>query len=457
MLKSLTVHGLRGFSKPETIRFALPNGSPGGGLTVILGPNNGGKTTIIEALSLFSDVGNPIPEAYRNSEAGFKVSTYLVTHDDKQYSFETRGTSTTATPSERIKMTAIPARRRFAPQFNNTTTDRERYASASTRIIGRNPTIEHFSYRLNQIQENIRNKRAFDSLLARVITPVPDWYIEHKGGGSYYMKLGFGNSYHDSEGLGEGLISLLFLIDALYDSEAKDVILIDEPELSLHPALQGRVFGLFKEFSAQRQIIYATHSPFFVDWDSIEYGGRLLRVYKDAVESRSRIAEIKTETWTRMQGLTKNINNPHILGLDARNALFLDDRVILVEGQEDVVCYKRICKTLNIKIQGDFFGWGVGGADNVPIIARMLTDLGYQHIAVILDNNKASLKEQLEQEFPRMKVYVIPTENVRDRKEKTSKAAEGITDERGDLKGIHKEAVKSMLLAINDKLNPKAV
>jgi hypothetical protein len=76
------------------------------------------------------------------------------------------------------------------------------------------------------------------------------------------------------------------------------------------------------------------------------------------------------------------MNNPHILGLDAREAFFLEEQIILVEGQEDVVFYKKIAKDLNFEINGNFFGWGVGGADNMSIVAQMLKELGFKKLSV---------------------------------------------------------------------------
>lgn len=44
-----------------------------------------------------------------------------------------------------------------------------------------------------------------------------------------------------------------------------DVVLLDEPELGLHPAAIGLIAGMVKQRSADRQIIVATQSPRFVD------------------------------------------------------------------------------------------------------------------------------------------------------------------------------------------------
>lgn len=54
MIQRLTVSGLRGFSEEQSIEFAVPNGNPGSGLTVLVGSNNSGKTTVLEALGYFN-------------------------------------------------------------------------------------------------------------------------------------------------------------------------------------------------------------------------------------------------------------------------------------------------------------------------------------------------------------------------------------------------------------------
>ena len=43
------------------------------------------------------------------------------------------------------------------------------------------------------------------------------------------------------------------------------MILLDEPELGLHPAAIALVGGMIKSMSAERQVIVATQSPLLVD------------------------------------------------------------------------------------------------------------------------------------------------------------------------------------------------
>jgi len=72
----------------------------------------------------------------------------------------------------------------------------------------------------------------------------------------------------------EGIISIAFqgggeqevlnLLVMLVSTERGKIIIIEEPELHLHPALCRGVFKLFKERVKQNQLIIATHSPEFI-------------------------------------------------------------------------------------------------------------------------------------------------------------------------------------------------
>jgi len=61
----------------------------------------------------------------------------------------------------------------------------------------------------------------------------------------------------------EMIISLLFLETLASLSKQKLVILIDEPELHLHPSLQYKLSDYLEEISKTHQVIISTHSPIF--------------------------------------------------------------------------------------------------------------------------------------------------------------------------------------------------
>ena len=67
--------------------------------------------------------------------------------------------------------------------------------------------------------------------------------------------------------LGSGYEMIFSLIYSYYLSKKgnkKLIVLIDEPELHLHPKLQSDFVELLLEFSKDSQIILTTHSPLFI-------------------------------------------------------------------------------------------------------------------------------------------------------------------------------------------------
>lgn len=455
-LQKLELVGLRGFATPQELTFAIPDGSPGSGLTTLVGPNNGGKSTVVEALRALAAPAPQTPsqptsftEGRRNKRAGDRVTVRTTDIDGDVGGLRTvavRGSETEWFPSVvDEKMFVLPSRRYFNPYFAKSTVTRDSYVMYYGIPQSRGASLDQFGYRLFQAQQE--NRAKFDNVLGEVVRPVPNWTIDQSDSGQYYLKLEKGGLYHTSEGLGEGLVSLFFIIDALYDSEPGSVIVIDEPELSLHPSLQRRLFALLSKYSGDRQILIATHSPYFVDFEVLLNGAKIARLHLKDGDCTIALSE---STVKRLAGFLNNYNNPHVLGLDAREAFFLEDGVILVEGQEDVVFYKRIADQLGIEIEGSFFGWGVGGADNMHIIATLLSELGFEKVVGLLDGNRASLLPKLEGEFTQYKFHTIPVDDIRTKPATQPRAAvSGILDESGNVRPEYMERMKELLIQLN--------
>jgi predicted ATPase len=424
----IEILGLRGFSDKQTLNLGIPNGKPGSGLTCIVGPNNSGKSTIYESFRAISQNNPPsFTEGRRNKTAGDKVEIKLTKTDGNSLELKTtvNGGSETALEENglnknNVKILTLPSRRTFSPFFSKSTWNRDQYIGSSELAAVRGSQLDSFSYRLFSIQQN---QLAFNSVLSKVLGTVPSWYIEQADNGNYYLKFNYNGSFHNSDGTGEGLLSIFTIVDTLYDSNDNDFIFIDEPELSLHPSLQRKLLQLILEYSATRQIIISTHSPYFISWTSLDNNGKIARTVKEV--SGTKIYELQIETASSILTLVNNLNNPHILGLDAREIFFLDDNIILVEGQEDVIFLNIIFSLLGKKINGTFYGWGVGGADNTDKVVSMLRDLGFNKVAVIFDNNKSNLIPNLKQKFQNYFFTKIPTDDVRDKKDK---GIEGLID-----------------------------
>lgn len=460
MLKTLEITGLRGFASQQTLTFALPDGNVGSGLTAIVGANNTGKSTTIEALRAIVQREPPsFTQGRRNQAAGDQVIIRAVDSQDKSTILKSirPGSSETVFLNEgggidRTQIVVLPARRVFAPYFGASKTSRNDYMLHVGFPAIRTSSIDQFTYRLFAIE---KNRGAFDAVLKRVLDPVPDWSIDQMDTGQHFLKIKKGTSTHSSEGLGEGLVSLLYIIDALYDSQHGDTIAIDEPELSLHPALQRRLSDLLVEYAASRQIILSTHSPYFVGLNALPNGATVARAH--IVAEQSRISQLSSETAKTVFGLMRNENNPHILDLLAQEIFFVEDRVILVEGQEDVVFFKKVEAALE-PLQGTFFGWGVGGADNMERVTTILHELGFAKVVGILDRNREHLAKQLRKTFPEYHFFSIPAEDVRTKGARPEKPqVHGLLDDSNDhLRPEYVEPTRVLLADANKYLRAKA-
>lgn len=459
MITEINILGLRGFATAQKLVVSVPNGRSGSGLTVVVGANNAGKSTIIEAIRAIIQKTEPpsFTQGKRNHAAGDRVEISIVGTNGGTTKLRSAHAGTSETVFERFaggadidRVLALQSRRVFSPYFSRSEWNREQYIANVRLPPLRSSSIESFAYRLFVIQ---KNKTAFNRVLQHVIDPVPDWTIDQQEGGQHFLKVNKGGPFHSSEGLGEGIVSLLFIIDALYDSLPGDTIAIDEPELSLHPALQKKLSSLLVEYAKDRQILLATHSPYFISTAALSGGGTVARVHSTG--SASRLSQLSRDTAQRLQPLLSNRNNPHIVGLNAQEVFFVEDGVVLVEGQDDVIFFEVVEKSAGIPLNGNFYGWGVGGAGNMETIAALLKELGFAKVVGILDGNQRERLQSLESLFTSYKFACLPADDIRT-KPRTAARAEvtGLLNEANDsIRPEHLEPTRALLRSINDYLD----
>jgi len=455
----LTIQGLRGFQESQSISLAQPNGKLGSGLTVIVGANNSGKSTAIEALRALAQRDPPsFTQGRRNIKGGDKIHLKLEEINGNpgisgftelnSISPSTSECTFSRTDAELLtsRLLVLPSRRSFEPFFSKSDTSRENYMLYAGFPTARTSSMSEFTRRLFAIA---KNKNAFDLVLKKVVDPVPDWSIDQIDSGQYFLKVKSNDAYHSSEGMGEGLVSLLYIVDAIYDSEPEHAIAIDEPELSLHPALQRKLFKLIAEYSSDRQVIISTHSPYMIPIGLLTNGARILRVTTDTTGSR--INQLSGDTASQLEKLATNANNPHILGLDAREIFFTEDKIVLFEGQEDIVFLGRIEKSLEIDLKAHLFGWGAGGAENMHILVKLLKELGFKKVAGILDGDKTAVRDQLVAAYPDYHFACIPTKDIRTKKAvKARDKVNGLlTDSNDAVRQEYAGEMRNLMIAAN--------
>jgi predicted ATP-binding protein involved in virulence len=101
------------------------------------------------------------------------------------------------------------------------------------------------------------------------------------------FKTKMNNAIVNIDNLSTGEKTIFTKILHLYLSNIKNkIILIDEPELSLHPSWQNKVLKLYEDYALENncQIIIATHSPHIINSSKNEYL-RILKFVQNKIEA----------------------------------------------------------------------------------------------------------------------------------------------------------------------------
>lgn len=109
------------------------------------------------------------------------------------------------------------------------------------------------------------------------------------------------------------------------------------------------------------------------------------------------------------------------MGLDARELFFQEDRILLTEGQEDVVLYPTVFEELGIEMPASLFGWGAGGAGNIKHLCAMLHDLGFRKVGALFDDDKAADRDEAAGRFPQYRFDLIPAKDVKTKQSRNGK------------------------------------
>lgn len=456
-LDKLTIEGFRGCGERITIEFAKPDKEKdGSGLTVLVGPNNSGKSTILESLRAFNGTIEPsFSEQKRNIKTGRGVFLQLEFQEEHKIvtiiSYDA-SSETIKTPKDSAKIFYIPPRRNILSNFGKADFDLNTCINTSMNFKqDRSKNFDSFHYIIENIFKNEQKKSVVNDIMKRILGFDFIWKIELNESGNYYVKFTNNNVEHSSEGVGDGIWSLLTIAIALTSADECSCIVIDEPELSIHPSYQKNLKRVLSEKAKQYQIIIATHSPYFIEFDDFINGGFLYRVINDGVTKIFKLGKASIDVIKRLKDDNYNV---HLFGLEAKEIFFLSDNVILTEGQEDIIGYKKIIKDLGLnELNAQFYGWGSGGANNIINIATILNDLHFQKVYCIYDGDKKEQCENFKKLItnPNYKAVTLFKNDIRDKdKQKTKDSKEGLLNKNFTLKEDNPELKKETEEFMND-------
>jgi predicted ATP-dependent endonuclease of OLD family len=157
-----------------------------------------------------------------------------------------------------------------------------------------------------------------------------------------------------------------------------EILLIEEPELMLTTHQQRHFFNLLHRYAERNQVIYSTRSPQMLD--AADYQ-EIVRLDVHAGKRAARRAP--AETLTDEQRLRLQAEFGH-----ERTEMFFASAVVLVEGQTEAIALPLIFRALGH--HPDALGISVvqvGGKGNIPLVARLLAQLGIAHV-VVFDSDR---------------------------------------------------------------------
>ncbi len=171
-------------------------------------------------------------------------------------------------------------------------------------------------------------------------------------------KLGEVDVLNCGTGIQSMVIMAMLQTYADLQKQENSILLIEEPEVYLHPELQRKMFSVLRKIAERTQVIYTTHSPIMISDLWIDDSVRLIT----RTNGVTVISDIDIEGVIRELGIRyEDILNPKV--------------VIFVEGHSDISFYKRVIKLkyphLYSRLDAHIKFIDTGGFRNIHVFALM--------------------------------------------------------------------------------------
>lgn len=160
---------------------------------------------------------------------------------------------------------------------------------------------------------------------------------------------------------------VLAILKAFEETRRKGaIILIEEPEMFLHPQMQRSLYKTIREIGRTNQVIYTTHSPHFV---SVPEYDEVVLVRKSGEGTYVRRSDLPANS-RRHEKLIKELD-------PERNELFFARRLLLVEGDTEKLAFPVYAGRIGLDLDREGATIvEVGGKRNLKEFAEIAISFG---------------------------------------------------------------------------------
>lgn len=272
-LSQIKVHSFRKFATDSEINFSFP-------LTVIVGKNGSGKTTIMKAIKLLSGKEIPQAEFFETviDDGGLYSANISYTLDGKYFQYKRMRQNEwgkEGTIPDKLNVTYIQTKTMVGAidkSFlydnigkNTSRIQKVEYVIKQSRKIKQNPRSNSERKQRHFISESA--VKDINYILQENIKTIE--VIRHKYySGTWGTSIIFNDGEQYSEyNSGSGEFVIASMIDQIQNVPSGGLLLLDEPEVSLHPGAQKRLVYYILEMIKRKkiQVIITTHSTSIVE------------------------------------------------------------------------------------------------------------------------------------------------------------------------------------------------
>jgi len=257
-------------------------------LTVLIGPNNTGKSAFLDAIRALGNKSQLVPsdqwrlktDATLEIRARSPLTPNLLVRQREQdgHLHQERGKALEGISFFQLPSSGVVCQH---PGF-----------AESVEELTLGEQGQHLASVLDYMLR--KDRKRFDGVVSTLRELVPgfeDLAVDTPDPESRHLSVILDNELQlPGESLAVGLRHLIFFVTLAYHPRAPQVILVEEPELGVHPKRLGDILRLLRSISEGKycdhpaQVILTTHSPFLLDHVDLDRDQLLIFQREDTIE-----------------------------------------------------------------------------------------------------------------------------------------------------------------------------